>query len=207
MKKLSVLSTMCLIMVLALSSCNSKPKQTIENLKTVANNEFNANSKFSQFAKQAESDSCFSIAAMFKATAESEKVSLDKNLAILKQLGIEFTPVADSNVAIGTTLENLTAAQQLANNNVNTVFGNFITVAQTEKVADAISSLRNDSTIEAKHIQFYTEAMNALNTNGNDTIIVKSWLVCPTCGDTYRDGELQGACQICNTTADQFKKF
>lgn len=190
---------------LALVSCSSKPEKTIENLKSAATGEANASEKYAKFAQKAEADSMFNIAAMFRATSEAEAVHRENHLKALKELGVDFSPkIEDVNVA--TTLENLQSAMKGEDYEVINMYPEFIKIAEQEKAKKALTSFDFAIKVEAKHSQYYNEAISLISSEGKDLNVNKAWEVCPICGDTYKKGSVM-KCNICGTDVAKFKTF
>lgn len=198
-----------LLMVAAVAllvSCASTPVKTIENLKAAATGESNASAAYAKFAEQAAVDSMFYVAAMFKATSAAEAVHAKNHLAVLKELGVEFTPEI-AEVVVGTTLENLAKAKEGEDYELTVMYPGFIEVAVTEKAEKAKNSFNWAMVAEGKHSSFYDAAINAINVDGTDMNLVSEWVVCPVCGDTYRKSDLAAACELCGTSGEQFMMF
>lgn len=186
-------------------SC-AKPEKTIENLKAAATGETNASAKYAKFAEAAKADSLFNIAAMFEATSQAEAVHAKNHLAVLSGLGVEFTPVVE-DIAVDSTLANLYTAKAGEDAEVQTMYPEFIVVAETEKADGAKNSFNWAMIAEGKHSAFYSDAIATLTTTGNDSALVGEWVVCPVCGDTYTASALGAACELCATPAEKFTKF
>lgn len=202
MKKLLFILTIATVMV----SCNSKPEKTIENLKAAATGESNATAMYAKFAERAAADSLFNVAAMFRATSASEAVHLKSYLAVLDEMGVQFTPVVEE-VTVGTTLENLAKAKDGEDYEMNVMYPSSIETATSEKADNAVKNFKWAMTAEGKHAQFYDAAAQAIAMDGNDLNVVGEWLVCPVCGDTYRRADIGAACDLCGTPAEKFMEF
>lgn len=192
--------------VALLASCASTPVKTIENLKAAATGESNASASYALFAEKAAADSMFSVAAMFRATSAAEAVHAKNHLAVLKELGVEFTPEIDA-IIVGTTLENLAKAKEGEDYELTVMYPGFIEVAVTEKAEKAKNSFNWAMIAEGKHSAFYDAAINAITVDGTDVNVVSEWVVCPVCGDTYRKSDLTSACELCGTSMEQFMIF
>ena len=203
MKKIKLFSLIA-IAIFALASCtNNKHEKTIENLKAAATGETNASATYAKYAERAEADSMFNVAAMFRATSASETIHAANHLKALKEVGAEFTPQL-KEIKVGTTLENLTEAKSGEDYEFNKMYPEFIKLAELEKADKAKVSFNSAMLIEFKHAEFYNQAITAINQDGNDANVNKVWQVCPVCGDTYKEGEVQ-TCKICGTSVEKFK--
>ncbi len=208
MKKLFGFAAVCLFVALSFSSCTPNPVKTIENLKAAATGESNASAKYALYAQKAEADSMFNVAAMFRATSAAEAIHSENHLKVLKSLGVEFTPIVEE-VVVGTTLENLEDAKKGEDYEQTTMYPDFIKAGQEEKASAAVVSFTNAMIAEGKHSGFYADAIAVITAQGNDSgvTVVGEWMVCPVCGDTYRNANLPAACDLCATPAEQFLKF
>lgn len=184
----------------------SAPTKTIENLKAAATGEINASTKYAEFSKRAAADSMFRVAAMLEATSKAEAIHAANHVAELKKLGVEFTPVADA-VTVDSTLSNLYVAKNGEEYEVQSMYPEFIAVSQTESANGAIQVFDWAMKAEVKHAAYYIEAIEALQNNGSDEIIIGEWIVCPKCGDTYKKGEAPETCELCGTASGEFLAF
>ncbi|MBP1646136.1 MAG: Rubrerythrin [Bacteroidetes bacterium] len=204
MKKIKLFAILATV-ALALVSCSSKPVKTIENLKSAATGEANASEKYAKFAQKAEADSMFNIAAMFRATSEAEAVHKANHLKVLKELGVDFSPIIEA-INVATTLENLQSAMKGEDYEVSNMYPEFIKIAEQEKAKKALNSFDFAIKVEAEHFKYYNEAINLITSEGNDLNVNKAWEVCPVCGDTFKKGAVK-KCNICGTDAAKFKTF
>lgn len=203
MKKLVVFAAMALL----LASCGAKPEKTIENLKAAITGESNASAKYAKFAEKATADSMFNVAAMFRATSKAEEIHAKNHTAALNELGVtDFTPVIEE-VVVGTALENLAAAKEGEDYEQQTMYPEFITVATAEGADKASSSFNWAMVAEGKHSSFYNEAIAAITADGNDANFTALFVVCPLCGDTYKQSDAAAACDLCGTAGDKFLTF
>lgn len=180
----------------------SAPTKTIESLKAAATGEISASTKYAAFAARATADSLPNIASMFTATSKAEAVHAANHVKELSLLGVEFTPVADKFV-VDSTLSNLYAAKNGEEYEVQSMYPDFIALAETESANGARKVFDWAMKAEVKHAAFYITAIESLQAGTGD-IVTASWSVCPVCGDTYVTGQAPAACELCGTTSDQF---
>lgn len=186
-----------------LFACGSTPVRTIENLKAASTGETNASAKYAKYAERATADSLFNVAAMFTATSKAEAIHAANHLAVLKKLGVEFTPVVEE-IVVDSTLANLNAAKAGEEYEFTTMYPEFLAIGTEEGATEAVLSFDWANKAEVKHAGFYQDAITALTMNGNDLTMTTEWAVCPKCGDTYMKSALGEACDLCGTAADQF---
>lgn len=202
MKKILLMATITTLLV----SCAGQPVKTIENLKAAATGESNASATYAKFAEKAEADSMFRVATMFKATSAAEKIHAANHLAVLKELGVEFTPEIDP-IIVGTTLENLAKAKEGEDYELNVMYPGFIEVATAEGSDKAVNSFTWAMIAEGKHSAYYDAAASAIKSDSTDVNVVSQWAVCPICGDTYLKSDLGATCDLCGTAAEKFIVF
>ena len=104
---------------------------------------------------------------------------------------------------VKTTAENLQAAIDGESYEVSTMYAQFLADAATEKVEKATKSFTWASDTEKKHMQFYTNALQALNAGGEKTLPFE-YAICPVCGNTYDKAAMDEKCAFCGTSKDKF---
>jgi rubrerythrin len=189
--------------LIALTSCNqSKPVKTIENLKAGIVGETTASAKYAAFAQQAGSEGFEAIAKLFEAASKAEAIHAANHTKVLESLGEkmdEFTPEFE----VKTTAENLQAAIDGETYETTTMYPQFLTDARAEKVEKAEKSFTWAADTEKKHMQFYSDALQALTSNTVETLPV-SYAVCPVCGNTYDGANVDERCAFCQTSKEEF---
>lgn len=203
MKKLFTLAI--LVVAVSFTSC-SKHTETIKNLQQAITGEANASAKYTAFAERAHADSLPNIASMFRAISRSEDVHRDNHMAELKKLGVQFTPVV-APVIVDSTLANLYVAKSGEEYEVQSMYPEFIAVAQKEKAKGAAKSFDVAMQIETKHAQFYITAIDTFQITDSDETLFAEWIVCPKCGDTYIKGTEPQSCDICGVSSENFLAF
>lgn len=206
MRKVLGLSLISLA-VLAMS-CAPKATQTIENLKAAATGETNASAHYALFSERAMQEGYPRVANMLAATSAAEAIHAGKHLQELAALGVtDFVPVVEE-IELGTTIDNLVAANEGEVYEFTTMYPGFIEVAVTEKAKGAQEGFEWANSAEKKHSIFYTAASTALaDSTAGDAMVAGVWVICPKCGDTYMQSELGHSCELCGTAADKFKVF
>ena len=59
---------------------------------------------------------------------------------------------------------------------------------------------------EMKHASFYKNALAALQA-GDESMLPSGYEVCPVCGNTYEEGNVDEKCAFCQTSRDSFEKI
>ena len=188
-----------------LVSCAQKPVKTIENLKEGIKGETTASAKYAAFAEKAREEGNDTVAIFFDAASKGEAIHAANHTKVLEKLGEKleaFTPQFE----VKTTVENLQAAIDGENYEETVMYPGFIKDAEAEKVPDAIKSFTWAMDTEKKHEIFYKEALAALQT-GNESTLPAGYEVCPVCGNTYAEGNVDEKCAFCQTPRDKFEKI
>jgi rubrerythrin len=203
MKSLLLFAAMGLM---ALASCTGpKPVKTIANLKAGIKGETTASTKYAAFAQKAKSEGNDAIAKLFEAASKAESVHAANHSKALAGLGEKmdpFTPVFE----VKSTAENLQNAIDGESYEVNTMYPQFLADAKAEKVANAVKSFTWAWETEKKHEQFYTNALQALKTNTQNTLPL-GYAVCPVCGNTFDKAKMDKNCAFCQTSQEKFILF
>lgn len=192
-----------LIALFALLGCKqAKPVKTIENLKAGIKGETTASAKYAAFAQKAMEEGHDAIAKLFEAASKAESIHAANHSKVLEKLGEkmnEFKPEFE----VKSTAENLQAAIDGETYEVTTMYPQFLTDAETEKVKDATKSFTWAFDTEKKHQQFYTKALQALNSKTESTLPF-NYAVCPVCGNTYDKATIDTKCAFCQTLSEKF---
>ncbi len=195
-----------LIALFALMGCKqSTTVKTVENLKAGIKGETTASAKYAAFAQKAREEGNDTIAKLFDAASKAESIHAANHLKVLEELGEkmdEFSPEFE----VKTTAENLQAAIDGETYEVTTMYPQFLTDAENEKVPDAIKSFTWASETEKKHQQFYTNALQALNSKTENSLPFE-YAVCPVCGNTYDKANMDAECAFCGTPNERFIIF
>ena len=194
---------LAVIGLMALAGCNSpKPAKTIENLNAGIKGETTASAKYTAFAQKAREEGLDTIAKLFDAASKAESIHAANHTKVLEELGEKmeaFTPEFE----VKTTAENLQAAIDGESYEVSTMYAQFLADAAAEKVEKATRSYTWASDTEKKHLQFYQNALAALNANAEKTLPFE-YAVCPVCGNTYDKAAMDEKCAFCQTSKDKF---
>lgn len=192
-----------LVSMLAFTACNQpKPVKTIENLKEGIIGETTASVKYEAFAEKALEEGYDTIANLFYAASKAESIHAANHRKVLEDLGEkmdDFKPEFE----VKTTAENLQAAIDGESYEVSTMYAKFLEDAKTEKVDKATKSFIWASDTEKKHLEFYKEALAALNANTENTLPYE-YAVCPVCGNTYEKDNMDEKCAFCQTSSDKY---
>jgi len=200
MKKILLFAFVGLI---AFSGCNQiKPVKTIENLKAGIIGETTASVKYAAFANKAREEGNDTIAKLFDAASKAESIHAANHKKVLEGLGVtmdDFTPEFE----VKTTAENLQAAIDGETYESTTMYPQFLVDAKAEKVEKAEKSFTWALDTEKKHQEFYASALAALNANDESTMPFV-YAVCPVCGNTYDNQNVDDKCAFCQTAKEKY---
>jgi rubrerythrin len=189
-----------------LSSCATKPVNTIENLKAAYNGESTASAKYAAFAVKALEEGLDTVAVMFQATSKAEAIHAGNHLKVLEKLGVKVDGPQVGAFNVLSTAENITDALKGETYELETMYPGFIATAEKEKCTDAVKSFTWALDTEKKHAAFYKVALASVGSGGEKTLPA-NWFVCPVCGNTYDAGTVAAACDFCMTPKDKFIAF
>ncbi|WP_179954994.1 rubrerythrin family protein [Maribacter luteus] len=179
-------------------------KATIQNMKEAFKGETTAHAKYAAFSKKAAEEGYPEIAMLFKAASGAELIHANNHKVVLQRMG-EGLPTVTPEFNVGTTLENLKNAIEGESYEFNTMYPNFIKVANAAENYMAQISLTYAYKVEQKHRDFYKDALKALE-DGNVKSLPSVYYLCPTCGNTYAT-TAPSRCEISMTDAKLFIKI
>jgi rubrerythrin len=201
--------TRLFILVLTLGlliGCAQKPVKTIENLKAAYNGESTASAKYAAFAEKAKAEGFDTVSVMFLATSKAEAIHAANHLKVLEKLGEKVEGPQIGTFKVLSTAENIADAIKGETYEIETMYPEFVAVAEKEKCADAVKSFTWAFDTEKKHAAFYKVALAALN-GGGEKSLPANWFVCPVCGNTYDAASVGTACDFCMTPKEKFIAF
>jgi rubrerythrin len=165
-------------------------EMTKENLKAAFAGESQAHMKYLAFAAKAEKEGKSNIARLFQAIAYAELVHATNHL---KELG-----------GIGNTVDNLAAAIDGENFEVDEMYTAYLAVAEVQGEKGAKRSMHFAIEAEKIHAEMYGDAKTKAEA-GEDIEIGKVY-ICPVCGFTHI-GEPPDRCSVCKVKGEKFKVF
>lgn len=176
-------------------------KTTVENLKAAVTGETTASAKYAAYAGKAREDGLVNVALLFEAASKAEAIHAGNHRAVLEQMGEtmgEITPKFE----VKSTVENLKDAIKGESYEVASMYPKFIKAANASKSNAALLSFNYAFQTEQKHKALYEKALAAV-TDKKVESLPTTYLVCPTCGNTY-DVQAPGRCGFCMTSKDRF---
>jgi rubrerythrin len=155
---------------------------TLENLMAAHNGESNANARYTEFAKKADSEAYASVATLFRAAPQAEKIHANNHAEVIKKMG--GTTKADiQKVEVRSIKENLAVAVRGETYERDVMYPAFLQQAKAEGNKAAIRTINFAKNVEAVHADLYTEASAKLDImkGGQEKI----YYFCPVCGNTF----------------------
>ncbi len=165
-------------------------KMTEKSLSEAFAGESMAHMKYLIFSEIAEKEGKPGIAKLFRAVAYAEFVHA-RNHA--RNLGY-----------IGNTVENLKAAFEGEDFEINEMYPAYMAVAKLQGERDAQLSIHYAEEAEKIHAKMYSDAIATAESGGD--VDVPEVYVCPVCGFTHI-GTPPERCPVCGVTSDRFEKF
>jgi rubrerythrin len=179
----------------------AKAPTTLENLMKTFDGESNAHARYLAFAKKADEEGYGQVASLFRAAAASEEVHFKAQAEVIKKMG--GTPKADVKAPdVKSTKENLEAAVKGESYERDTMYPEFIKVAEKEKTDAALEVFNEAKAAETAHAKLYQEALGNLDSWKAGK---KDFFVCPECGNTVIALTFE-KCPVCATPKDKFMK-
>ena len=165
-------------------------KMTEKNLSDAFAGESQAHMKYLAFADKAEQEGHKDIARLFRAIAYAEQVHATNHL---KELG-----------GVKSTDENLQAAREGENFEIEEMYPAYKAVAELQKENGALRSINFALSAEKLHRELYDNAKKEL-VDKKDVKLDKIY-ICPVCGYTVI-GEAPEKCPVCGAPKEMFKEF
>jgi rubrerythrin len=179
---------------------------TVQNLVTAFEGESNAHAKYTAFADKADSDGLHGAASLFRAAARAEQIHAANHARVIGILGgraeAEIHPVE-----VKSTLENLKAALNGEQYEIDTMYPGFLAEAEEHKNTAAIRTFHGALEAEKTHARLYSEAIALLVAGKKDSWIgeARDFYVCPICGYTSETEEEHERCPVCNCPWEKFE--
>jgi rubrerythrin len=179
---------------------------TVQNLLAAFEGESNAHAKYTAFAAKADEDGLHGAASLFRAAARAEQIHASNHSRVLHQLGsrseCEIHPVE-----VKSTLENLKAALNGEQYEIDTMYPGFLEEATGRKNSGAIRTFHGALEAEKTHARLYADAIALLVAGKKDSWIgeARDFYVCPICGYTSETEEEHEHCPVCNCLWEKFE--
>lgn len=144
------------------------------------------------------------VANMFDALACSEAIHLANQKIALSYYGIMDTTIHPENHVVGSTVENLNVAITLEEYDFVTLYPKFNAMALEEEAHDLETHFYNLAASAQKQTSILRQTAQVLIERGDDSLVVRSWSVCPDCGFVYVTAYLADKCDYCHCKGSDF---
>ena len=179
---------------------------TVQNLLAAFEGESNAHAKYTAFADKADSEGLQGAASLFRAAARAEQIHAANHARVIGILGgraeAEIQPIE-----VKSTLENLKAALNGEQYEIDTMYPGFLEEATERKNTAAIRTFHGALEAEKTHARLYAEAIALLIAGKKDSWIgeARDFYVCPICGYTSETEEEHERCPVCKCPWEKFE--
>lgn len=160
--------------------------KTLQNLMDGFAGESQANRKYLAYSKKAEKEGKTNVAKLFKAASDAEALHAQKHLEVAGK--------------IKTTAENLQDAVAGETYEFESMYPEFIKVAEAEGNKSAINTFKLAMEAEKVHAELYKEALENL-----DETEEVFYYLCPVCGNIEK--AVPDKCNICGVPGSKFIKY
>lgn len=208
MKQKTRLFFVCFTLSMGLFSLLSAPAfasktagKTLDNLMAAYDGESNARAKYLAYAEKAENEGYGKVASLFRAAASAEEVHLNNHAQVITSMG--GTAKADIKLPeIKSTQKNLQDALTGENYERNTMYPEFIAIAQKDNNTDAVRTFTYAKDAETEHARLYQAALDDLDAWKGPKA---DFYVCPTCGYTVMGKPDFTLCPVSSTPAKLYQ--
>jgi len=189
-----------------MSGISAENAVTVQNLLAAFEGESNAHAKYTAFAAKADEDGLGGAASLFRAAARAEQIHAANHARVIAQLGARAEAEIHTFEA-KSTLENLKAALNGEQYEIDTMYPGFLAEATERKNTAAIHTFHGALEAEKTHARLYAEAIALLVAGKKDSWIGESrdFYVCPVCGYTSETEEEHERCPVCNCPWEKFE--
>jgi rubrerythrin len=163
--------------------------KTEDNIQAAFAGESKANQRYTLFAEKAVKEGYPTLAKLFRAVAEAEKVHLRNHLSAID--------------AIGSTKDNLLAASIAEHQEFTGMYPVYIEVAREERADRAELTFTWANKVEKIHYDYFEAALKDFKEGRQ--IADASYYVCQVCGNTVRN-DVPDKCPVCGAPGTRFKK-
>jgi rubrerythrin len=171
---------------------------TKANLQKAFANEMNAKERYTNYARQADREGYAAAAQLFRACAQAEQIHADRHVHAIAVVGGEARVLLD-RVYAGTTAQNLQAAIQTEDYEVNESYPALLARAREDLESEAVRSLTFALSAERDHERLLTAALANLELRPE----ARPLYVCSYCGRTVETPDFK-KCPNCFTDSRKF---
>lgn len=161
-------------------------QKTLANLMEAFAGESQANRKYSAYSKKAEAEGKKNAAKLFKAASDAETIHAQKHFEVAGK--------------IMATVENLKDAVAGENHEYQSMYPEFLKIAQEEGNQAAVRTFTYALKAEEVHARLYQEALD--NLEQEEEVF---YYLCPICGNIEK--LMPEKCSICGAPGSKFIKY
>jgi rubrerythrin len=179
---------------------------TVQNLLAAFEGESNAHDKYVAFAAKADDEGLHGAASLFRAAARAEQIHAANHARVIGILGGRAEAEIHL-VDVDSTLENLKAALNGEQYEIDNMYPGFLAEAAEHKNTGAMRTFTGALEAEKTHARLYSEAIALLAAGKKDSWIgeARDFYVCPVCGYTSETEEEHERCPVCNCPWEKFE--
>lgn len=194
----AIIAMLCLQLTAA--HADESAEAVLTNLQKAHNGELNAKARYLEFAAKADEEGYKSVAALFRAAADSEGIHARNFAETLTKLGALPKTEMEKPV-VKSTRENLEAALKGETAEKDTIYPAYAKQADEAKQANAAMFFRASMATEAEHAKFFQQALDKMD---DWKAAGKEFAVCQVCGYTVM-GKPPLKCIVCASPREKFK--
>ncbi|MBE2180918.1 MAG: rubrerythrin family protein [Chthoniobacterales bacterium] len=201
MKTITIALAAALALLAPPAARTEVPAPTIKNLNAAFQGESNASNRYAIFAEKADAEGHPEVAKLFRAASTSEAIHRDNHRKAILGLGGKIEAFELETVAPGSTADNLEAAIKGETYEQETMYPEFLAVAEKDDARSAMRTFKFAMETEKEHAKLYRTALDSLGKQGP-----VEYYVCQVCGMTLT-GVPGKKCPVCRKSRDEYKKI
>jgi rubrerythrin len=178
-------------------------ENAVTNLLSAYENELNAHARYKAYAVKAESEGFPGAASLFRAAARAEQIHASNHARVIRHMGGEIEAEIRP-FRVKSTAENLKSALGGEQNEVDSLYPEFLIRATSQLDTHAMRSFLWAMESEKTHARLYEEALATMETGTGWTHNQLEFYVCTLCGYTAKHQEADN-CPACNYVWDRFE--
>jgi rubrerythrin len=189
-----------------MSGIAAENEVTVQNLMAAFEGESNAYARYTAFAAKADAEGLHGAASLFRAAARSEQIHAGNHAHVINKWSLR-AECETHPVEVKSTLENLKAALNGEQYEIDTMYPGFLEEATARKNTGAIRTFTGALEAEKTHARLYSEAIALLVAGKKYSWIgeARDFYVCPVCGYTSETEEEHERCPVCNCPWEKFE--
>ena len=178
-------------------------ENAVSNLLAAYKGEVNAHARYKAFAAKAEDEGLKGAASLFRAAARAEQIHASNHARVIRRMGGEI----DAEIRpfrVKSTLENLKTALGSEQNEIESLYPEFLVQAAAHLETSAMRSFAWAIESEKTHARLYRDAVSEMEAGPGWTQEQLDFYVCTLCGYTAKTHEADN-CPACNFVWERFE--